>query len=232
MNNLGPTASIETSSPASPRGDGEAVSVPSTHPAAKASGALNRAEFTDPELGKPAAERQISKQTITPIRKSKNDYFRIHPSPETRLIGATVLMTKNGKPKILTNGVSQQTRHALPKDALKKVDLHLAVDERGSYFVTYFSASDHENAESWRESGAIVVREAEQHWISTEASMQEGGYRISYAKDRYPNLAATRPKWELPGEEDAVSLFEAAINQNRIDSDNSPAIQKFLETRQ
>jgi len=186
----------------------------------------------DPDLAKPVAERQTSKQTIIPIRKPKDDYFRIHPSPETRLQGVKVLLAKNGKPKILSNGVSQEVRHALPKDVVRKVDLYLAVDERGSYFVIYFSASDHENAESWRESGLIVVDAAERDWISIEPSMQEGGYRISYAKDKYQKLATTKPKWELPGEDTPVSLFESTINQNRLDSDNSPSIQKFLETRQ
>jgi hypothetical protein len=211
---------------------GEVVSAPSTHPTVKTSVTLNRVDFSDPELARPVAERQISKQTIISIRKPKTDYFRIHPSEETRLNEATVLLTKNGKPKILANGVSQEARRALPKDAVRKVRLYLAVDERGSYFVTYFSASDHENAESWCNSGLIVVNEAEHHWISIEAFMQEGGYRILYARDKYPKLAATKPRWELPGEDDPVSLFVATINQNRVDSDNSPSIQKFLETRQ
>ena len=218
--------------PVSQRVNGVAVSAPSTHPTAKTSSTLNRADFTDPELAKPVAERQTSKQTIIPIRKPKNDYFRIHRSPETRLHGVTVLLAKNGKPKILTNGVSQEARRALPKDVVKKVDLYLAVDERASYFVTYFSASDHENAESWRESGLIVVNEAEDEWISIESSVQEGGYRILYAKDKFPKLAAAKPRWELSGEDDPVTLFETTIHQNRIDSDNSPSILKFLETRQ
>jgi hypothetical protein len=208
------------------------VSAPSTHPNAKSSVTLNRAEFSDPELARPVSERQSSKQTVIPIRKPKSDFFRIHPSEETRLLGVTVLLTKNGRPKILTNAVSQEARRALPKEVIKKVDLYLAADEGGSYFVTYFSASDHENAESWRESGLIVVREAERNWVSIEASMQEGGFRISYAKDKYPTLAASKPKWELPGEDNPVSLFESTINQNRINSDSSPSIQKFLETRQ
>lgn len=210
--------------------NGVAVSAPSTHPSPRSSG-LNRDDFTDPDLARPALERETSKQTIIPIRKPKTDFFRIHPAPETRLSGVTVLLTKNGKPKILTNRVSQEIRSQLPREVLKKMDLYFAADERGSYFVTYFSASDHENAESWRESGFIVVNEAERDWISIDSSMQEGGYRISYARDKYPKLAASRPKWELPGEDDPIALFEATINQNRIDSDNSPSIQKFLETR-
>ena len=210
----------------------DTVSLPSTHPTARTSSALNREDFTDPELSRPVAERQTSKQTIIPIRKPKGDYFRIHPSMETRLQGVTVLLSKNGKPKILTNAVSDQTRQALPKDVLKKVDLYLAVDERGSFFVTYFSASDHENAESWRDSGFLVVQRAENEWIAIDASMHDGGYRILPAKDKYPKLAASKPKWELPGEDDPVSLFEATINQNRIDCDSSPSIQKYLESRQ
>lgn len=221
-----------SANPISHRVNGESVSAPSTHPTARTSSNLNRADFTDPELAKPIAERQTSKQTIVPIRKPKTDYFRIHPSAETRLHGVAVLLSKNGKPKVLTTGVSQDTRRALPKDVVKKVDLYLAADERGSYFVTYFSASDHENAESWRDSGLIVVNEAASEWISIEPSMQEGGYRILYAKDKYPKLAATKPRWELPGEDNPVTLFESTINQNRIDSDDSPSIQKFLETRQ
>src|ERR1039458_7866483 len=98
----------------------EAVSAPSTHPTPKTTSALNREDFTDPELSRPIAERQTSKQTIIPIRKPKTDYFRIHPAPETRLTGATVLLAKNGKPKILTQGVSQEIRRALPKDVVKK----------------------------------------------------------------------------------------------------------------
>jgi hypothetical protein len=214
------------------RANGEDVSLPSRHPTTRTSTTLNRADFTDPDLARPVAERQTSKQTIIPIRKPKNDYFRIHPSAETRLLGATVLLAKNGKPKILTNAISPDTRQALPKDVVRKVDLYLAVDDRGSYFVTYFSASDHENAESWRESGLIVVTEAERDWIAIESSVQEGGYRILYAKDRYPKLAAAKPKWDLSGEDNPITLFETTINQNRIDSDDSPTIQKFLETRQ
>lgn len=217
--------------PLSHRVNGETISAPSTHPTPKTLCGLNRADFTDPELAKPVAERQISRQTIIPIRKPKSDYFRIHHSPATRLLGVQVLMTKNGRAKILTHGVSQETRRALPKDVIKTVDLYLAVDERGSYFVTYFSASVHENAESWRDSGLMVAEAAEHDWISIEANIPEGGYRILYAKGKYPKLAATKPKWELPGEDDPVGLFEATINQNRIDSDNSPSIQKFLETR-
>jgi hypothetical protein len=218
--------------PVPQRVNGEFVPAPSAHPTSSTSTTLNRSDFTDPELSRPAAERQSSKQTIIPIRKPKSDYFRIHHSPDTRLQRVTVLVGKNGKPKILTNRVSQETRWLLPKEVLKKVDLYLAVDERGSYFVIYFSASDHENAESWRESGLIVVREAEREWVSIESCMQEGGYHIFYARKKYPKLAATRPKWELPGEDDPVMLFVATIDQNRIDSDNSPSIQKFLETRQ
>ena len=214
---------------ASQRINGECTTEPSTHPTPRT---LDRADFVDPELSRPVAERQSSKQTIIPIRKPRNDYFRIHPSPETRLRAVTVLLAKNGKPKILTNSVSQSIRRALPRDVLKKVDLYLAVDERGSYFVVYFSASDHENAESWRESGLIVVKEAERNWVAIESSMQEGGYRVLYAEDQYPKLAAAKPKWDLPGEDDPVALFGATINQNRIDSDDSPSIQKFLETRQ
>ncbi len=214
---------------ASQRINGEFTTEPSTHPTPRT---IDRADFIDPELSRPVAERQSSKQTIIPIRKPRNDYFRVHPSPGTRLQGATVLLAKNGKPKILANSVSQSTRRSLPRDVLKKVDLYLAVDERGSYFVTYFSASDHENAESWRESGLIVVKEAEKDWVAIESSMQEGGYRIHYAKDLYPKLAATKPKWDLPGEDEPVTLFEVTINQNRIDSDDSPSIQKFLESRQ
>jgi hypothetical protein len=221
-----------SATPISQRVKGEAVSSPSTHPTARTSSNLNRADFTDPELTKPVAERQTSKQTIVPIRKPKHDYFRIHPSAETRLQGATVLLSKNGKPKVLTNGVSQECRRALPKDLVKKVDLYLAVDERGSYFVTYFSASDHENAESWRDSALIVVNEAVHHWISIESDMHDGCYRVLYAKDKFPKLAATKPRWELSGEDDPVTLFEATINQNRIDSDNSSSIQRLLETRQ
>ena len=214
------------------RVNGEAVSAPSTHPTPKTTSALNREDFTDPELSRPVADRQTSKQTIIPIRRPKSDYFRIHPSMETRLQGVTVLLTKNGKPKILTNAVSRQTRQALPKDVLKKVDLYLAVDDRDSYFVTFFSANDHENAESWRDSGFIVVQQAENEWIAIDSSMHDGGYRILPAKGIYPKLAASKPKWELPGEDDPVSLFEATINQNRIDSDSSPSIQKYLESRQ
>lgn len=214
------------------RVNGGAVSAPSTSPARQTSSTLNRADFVDPNLSKPVAERQISRQTVVPIRKPRTDYFRIHPSAETRLQGVTVLLAKNGKPKVLTNGVSQQTRIALPRDVVKRVNLYLAVDERGSYFVTYFTSSNHENAETWLTSGLMVVNEAVGNWISIESSMQEGGYRILYARDKYPKLAATKPKWELAGEDDPVALFEATINQNRIDSDDSPAIQKFLEARQ
>jgi hypothetical protein len=217
--------------PVSQRVNGEAVSAPSTHPPARTSSTLNRADFMDPDLSRPVAERQTSKQTVIPIRKPKSDYFRIHPSPETRLLGVTVLLSKNGRPKILTSGVSGETRRALPKDSVKQVDLYLAVDERGSYFLTYFSASDHENAESWRDSGRLVVQEAEHDWISIESAMHEGGYRIGYARHKYPKLAASKPNWELPGEDDPVTLFETTISQNRIDSDNSPVIQKFLEMR-
>jgi hypothetical protein len=210
----------------------ELVSAPSDAPAAKTSTTLDRTKFTDPDLARPVAERQTSKQTIIPIRKSKEDFFRIHPSSDTRLDGVTVLVSKSNKPKVLTTGVSQETRRLLPRSVLKRVDLYLACDERGSYFVIYLSATEHENAESWVESGLIVVKEAEREWISIEANMNEGGYRITYAKDKFPKLAASKPRWDLAGEDDPVSLFNHTLTQNCIDNDNSPAIQKFLEARQ
>jgi hypothetical protein len=226
------SCSLEVPASVPERVKGNAFPAPSSHPKTKTSTTLNRAEFTDPDLTKPAAERQSSKQTIIPIRKPRGDFFRIHPSEETRLLGVTVLLSKNGKLKILTNGVSEQIRRQLPKDLVKKVDIYLAADERGSYFLTYFSASKHENAESWRESGLLVVEEAQRSWVSIESNMHDGGYRITRAQGKFPKLAATKPLWEVSGEENPVELFEATIQQNRVDSDSSPAIQRLLESRQ
>jgi hypothetical protein len=61
--------------------------------------------------------------------------------------------------------------------------------------------------------------------------MQDGGYRIQYARELYPNLAATDPGWGNGVGEDPIQLFEAAINSNTARSDNDPAVHKLLESR-
>lgn len=206
-------------------------SAPSAHPTAKPG--IDRTQFADPELSRPVGERQDSKQTILKIRKSEGKYFRVHPNPATRLLGVTVLVTKSSKVKVLTNAVTAEVRAALrSRKVLKQVNMFLACDEEGSYFICYFSASAQENAESWVESGHMVAQAAEREWVACEAVMSEGGYRLSFAKNKYPKLAASVPKWDLPGEDDPVQMFEAVIQQNMIESDNSSTIKKLLESRQ
>jgi hypothetical protein len=207
-------------------------SAPSQHPKPKTSG-LDRTQYANPNLQKPVAERQDSKQTIVKIRRHGGKFFRVHPNPMTRLMGVTSIVTSGGAVKLLTGGVSAETRSALQaRRVLKEVNLYLACDEEGSYFIQYFSASDNENAESWVESGEIVIQAAEREWITCEAVMSEGGYRIAFAKTKYPKLAASKPKWELPGEDDPVQLFEQVIVQNTIDSDSSATIKRLLASRQ
>lgn len=205
---------------------------PSSHPKSKST--LDRTKFSNPELERPVGERQDGgKQTVIKIRKPEGKFFRIHPSPDTRLMRATVLITKANKIKVLANGVTAEVRSALRQQkAIKDVDIYLACSEDGSYFVTYFSASDHENAESWRDSGQVVVSTAEREWVSTEAVMSDGGYRMQLARGKFPKLFASKPKWELPGEDDPVVMFDQVILQNMIESDNSTTIRKMLESRQ
>jgi hypothetical protein len=193
---------------------------------------LDRTAYSNPELQRPVAEQTSSKQTIIKISKPEGKFFRIHPSPECRLPSVTLLLGAGGKAKLLTSGVSAEVRKQLrAMKRLKDVDLYLAVNEEGSYFVTYFSASQLEISESWVESGRIVAETAMTRWVATSADMAEGGYRIISCND-FPKLAASKPKWELPGEEDAVAMFETCISQNSVHSDSSPAIQNKLAQRQ
>jgi hypothetical protein len=134
-----------------------------------------------------------------------------------------ILLTSGGRVKVLTNKVST---HLLPRKAVKNVNLYLAVSERGDFFIAYFSTG----ADTWLESSLQVVEEAEGEWIAIEAAMQDGGYRIDYARDRYPILAASNPSWGNP-DDDPIQMFDTAITQSTARSDKDPAIAKLLETR-
>jgi hypothetical protein len=202
----------------------------SKHPAKKAG--FDRTQLANPEVQRPVGERQDTKQTTVKIRKNGGKFYRIHPDPMTQAHGISLLINKSGNAKILGREVTVETRAMLRSmKVLKDADLYLACDEEGSYFVIYFSASDHENAESWVDSGRIVAQTATREWINHEANMHEGGYRIDFAKGKYPQLAASKPKWELQGEDDPVQMFEQVIEQNLILNDNSATIQKMLASR-
>lgn len=206
-------------------------SKPSTHPAKKSG--LDRTQFSDPNLAKPVGEQTGSKQTTFKIKKPEGRYFRIHPSDSTRLYGATVMFTKGKKLKILTNGVSAEKRAELSsiKDTIKVVDLYLACDEDGSIFVTYFSASSSEAAETWVDSGRIVVQQATKEWIAIAANMHEGGYRVDPARSKFTTLAASKPAWELEGADDPTAIFESVVMQNLVETDNSVSITTLLAAR-
>ncbi len=185
---------------------------------------MDRAQYQSPELSKPPAERARSKQTVIPIRKPGSDYFRISPDPDTQLLGVDILLTASGRLKVLTNQIST---HLLPRKSLKKVNLYLAKNEHGDFFVIYFSTG----AESWLESSLLVAEAAEKEWISIEAAMQDGGYRINYARSQYPKMAAMDPAWGNPQDDEPVQMFETAVIQNTAHSDRDPAVAKLLETR-
>jgi len=149
-------------------------------------------------------------------RPNKAEFFRVHPGQDFRRSFLILELKEDNETFLLT----PQMGSALP-GLSRAVMIYTAIDRQGNVFLIPVPLPNEDGVRnSWHESLAQAVAEAEIHWIRIVANKFVGGYDVMVAQAPLPE-----PDWpEMTMEE----LLKIAFRGKIINSLDHPVVQKLL----
>ncbi len=155
------------------------------------------------------------KQSGYQVRKpGTRDFFRVHPSVDYRLYGASVMEDDDHRVHVVKPG------YELPENAERfayVVTLLTCITQKGNVFLWHIRESDNE----WSRSANTVAKMALTEWVRTRANMAANCYDTEQGPEELQNQ---EPVWpELSFEEILNSAFEGRI----VDKDDYPLIKQL-----
>lgn len=155
--------------------------------------------------------------TRVPVRKpNKTEFFRVRPGEEWRFQTMILEIKDEGETYVLMPEVWDAI-HELLRPAM----LHVGIDRRNNVFLIPIPLPGEDGRRnSWHQSLAQIVEQAEDKWIRIAANKGVGGYDAFIAEAKLPE-----PEWpDLSLDE----LMEIAFRDKIIASAEHPIIRQLL----
>lgn len=154
--------------------------------------------------------------TRVPVRKpNKTDFFRVRPGDEWCYQTMVLEIKDEGETYI----VSQALWNTIP-ELLRPAMLHVAIDRRNNVFLIPIPLpSEDGRRNSWHQSLADIVDEAEDKWVRTAANKFVGAYDAYIAESKL-----LEPEWpDMTLEE----ILKIAFRDKILDSVDHPVIRQL-----
>jgi hypothetical protein len=164
-------------------------------------------------LDQPAAKRLL---TTLPVRKpGKQDFVRVHPSPEYRITVALVELEEDRETYIIAPNCCD----LFEEGEFHLAALYLTVNRQKTLRLWPIKLSLSGRANTWHTSAAEAAEKAMRHWIRVLPNQNLGAYEIFQSERDFGE-----PEWP---QESLRELLSIAFKNRRIDRADHPVLQKL-----
>lgn len=155
--------------------------------------------------------------TRVPVRKpNKTDFFRVRPGEEWRFQTMILEIKDEGETYVLMPEV-----WGVIQELLRPAMLHVGIDRRNNVFLIPIPLpGDDGRRNSWHQSLAGIVEQAEDKWVRIAANKGVGGYDVFRADAKLPE-----PEWP---DLTLAELMEIAFRDKIIASAEHSIIRQLL----
>ena len=155
--------------------------------------------------------------THVPVRKpSKQQFVRVHPSPEYRLNCAILKMEDDDRPFLVVPEM-----HKALGEEIKYVDLRLAIDRQGNFFLWPVPPTQNTGSENtWNVTQRDIANKAEHLWMRMISNQAISSYFGKEAEGGIPE-----PHW---GSDTMEYYLKIAFGgEHIIETEDHPVIDKL-----
>jgi hypothetical protein len=164
-------------------------------------------------------QQLVAKKLLTtvPVRRpNKQDFVRVHPDPDHRLLAILVELREEREIYLVLPALALEIEESLRS----LYTLHLAINRQQVIFLWPVKLPRPDGRQSeWHLSGIAAAEKAMKNWIRVAANMQLGAYEVFLADNQ-----SAVPEWP---EMSFYDLLRIAFKNRVVDKPDHPLIRKL-----